>query len=324
MNTEETKTPHITQQLFTELFRPKTVDQAIILPRIRDDVNRGLTTNILFAGSPGSGKTSLTRILSEGYAVLEINASLERGIDIIRDKVTAFASQSSLWGGEEKLKVIVLEECDGLTIDAWAALRATIEKYHKTVRFIANCNYLDKIPEPIQSRFNVVVIDPINKEEENWLFTAYVERIKYILNYFKVTYTEETVQQFVRGCFPDMRSIITKIQQLYNRGCKELTPDMLSSTYDCSDLFNLIVSAPDPMNNYKKLITEYSNKSDEAIIAIGKSFPDYIMTVTPQHINKLPLILIATAEYNAMLATSIDKFVTLLGLVYKLQMIINQ
>ena len=244
------------------MFRPQTLDQAIILPRIRDDVNKGITQQLLLCGSAGCGKSSITRILSKGYDVLEINASLERGIDIIRDKVIAFASQSSLFGGTEKLKVIVLEECDGLTFDAWSALRATIEKYHKTVRFIANCNYIDKIPEPIQSRFNVIIMDPINKDEETWLFNAYVERVKYILNYFKVVYTEENVQQFVRGCFPDMRSIITKIQQLYNRGCKELTADMLSTTYDCSDLFNLIVSKPDPLNNYKKLITEYNNKDN--------------------------------------------------------------
>ena len=120
-----------------------------------------------------------------------------------------------------------------------------------------------------------------------------------------------------------MRSILTKIQQLYNRGCKELTPDMLSSTYDCSELFNLIVSSTDPLTNYKKLISDYNNKAEEAVLAIGKSFPDFLITVHPEYVNKLPLILIATAEYNSMLATSIDKFVTLLGLVYKLQMIIH-
>lgn len=315
---------HITQQLFTELFRPKTLDQAIILPRISDDLSKGLTTNILLQGSPGSGKTSITRILSNGYEVLEINASLERGIDTIRDKVVAFASQSSLFGGEEKLKVIVLEECDGLTFDAWAALRATIEKYYKTVRFIANCNYIDKIPEPIQSRFNVICIDPVNKNEEEWLFNAYTERIKYILNHFKVVYTEENIKQFIKGSFPDMRSLITKIQQLYNRGCKELTPDMLSSTYDCSELFKLIVGKPDPVNNYKKIIGDYNNKAEDAVLSIGKDFPDYIMNICPQYVNKLPLILIAIAEYNSMLAISIDKVVTLLGLIYKLQLIIQQ
>ena len=321
---ENNSEQHITQKLFTEVFRPQSLEQAIILPRIREELSKGLTYNILIEGSAGSGKTSLTRILSKGYSVLEINASLENGIDTIRDKVINFASQSSLFGGEEKLKVIVLEECDGLTLEAWKALRATIEKYHKTVRFIANCNYIDKIPDPIKSRFNVISINPLNNEEEQYLFNAYLERIKYILNYFKVSYTEEDVISFVRSSFPDMRALITKVQQLYNRGCKSLTKDMLANSYDCSEIFKLIINTPDPVNNYKTLIANWSNKPDEAILAIGKEFPDYIITVVPEYINKLPLILIATAEFNSMLATSIDKFVTLLGLIYKLQIIIHQ
>ena len=268
--------------------------------------------------------TSLTRILSKGYNVLEINASLENGIDTIRDKVINFASQSSLFGGEEQLKVIVLEECDGLTIEAWKALRATIEKYHKTVRFIGNCNYIDKIPDPIKSRFNVIVIDPLSNEEEQYLFNGYLERIKYILDYFKISYSEDDIISFVKSSFPDMRTLLTKIQQLYNRGCKELTKDMLANSYDCSELFKLIINTPDPVGNYKQLVAEWSTKPEEAILAIGKDFPDYIITVKPELINKLPYILINTAEYNAMLSQSIDKFVTLLGLVFKLQVIINQ
>lgn len=267
--------------------------------------------------------TTLTRILTKGYQTLEINASLENGIDTIRDKVIGFASQSSLFGGDEQMKVIVLEECDGLTMEAWKALRATIEKYHNTVRFVANCNYIDKIPEPIQSRFSVISIDPITKEEEEFLFNGYLERVKYILTKFGIEYKDSDVTSFVRGCFPDMRSILNKIQNLYNRGCKVLSKEMLASSYDCSELFKIITSKPDAIANYKQLIADWSNKADDAVLAIGKEFPDFILTTCPQYSAKLPLILIATAEYNSMLATSIDKFVTLLGLVFKLQMIIN-
>lgn len=481
----ENNEQHVTQKLFTEILRPQTLDQAIIVPRIREDLSKGLTMNILLQGTQGSGKclgynekidiyvtkgiyekyfnsfdkeiqkhdvkvnisigdlfkslnidndiyegvqtvsdniyiqntdnilvaiqgfvkkkvtlvkytfdngnelicsdkhlvindknetvkisdtdkirhmydgvitkikeeyigegtaydiaiptphlyftsngiihhnTTLTRILTKGYQTLEINASLENGIDTIRDKVIGFASQSSLFGGNEQIKVIVLEECDGLTIEAWKALRATIEKYHNTVRFVANCNYIDKIPEPIQSRFSVISIDPVTKEEEDYLFNGYLERVKYILTKFSITYTDENVTAFVRSCFPDMRSILNKIQNLYNRGCKVLSKEMLASSYDCSELFKLIVSAPDPVANYKQLVSDWSTKADDAVLAIGKDLPDFILTTCPQYSAKLPLILITTAEYNSMLATSIDKFVTLLGLVFKLQMLIN-
>ena len=162
------------QQLFTELFRPKTLDQAVIVPRIRQELEKGLIDSILLFGTQGAGKTTLTRILAaECDDPLYINASLERGIDTIREKIITYASSSSLWGGEEKLKVVILEECDNLTNDAWSALRATIEQFNRTTRFIGNCNYIEKIPEPIQSRFNCIPIDPINQEEETYLLNGF-------------------------------------------------------------------------------------------------------------------------------------------------------
>lgn len=324
-NNTTTKAP-VTSKLYTEIFRPQTLEQAVIVPRIREELNKGLIDNVMFSGTPGAGKSTLTRIMCKNvdpHNILEINASLERGIDTIREQVMQFCSSSSLFAGAEQFKVVVLEECDGLTYDAWASLRALIEKYHKTVRFIANCNYVDKVPEPIQSRFNVIVIDPLNNDEEQYLFNGYVERLKYILDYLHISYTQENIEIFVKNSFPDMRSLIKKVQQLVTRGCSELSPDMLSSTFDCSQLFNLILSKPDPWANYKALVGEWSNKADDAILNIGKQFPEYLNTVAPQYIAKLPVILIAIAEYNSMLATSIDKFVTLLGLVFKLQLIIN-
>ena len=238
------------QQLFTELFRPKTLDQAVIVPRIRQELEKGLIDSILLFGTQGAGKTTLTRILaSECDDPLYINASLERGIDTIREKIITYASSSSLWGGEEKLKVVILEECDNLTNDAWSALRATIEQFNRTTRFIGNCNYIEKIPEPIQSRFNCIPIDPINQEEETYLLNGFTERTKLILNACHITYKDEDVEKFVMADFPDMRTIIKKIQQLYTRGITELTPETLGTTFDCGQLFNIINSRILNLNN---------------------------------------------------------------------------
>lgn len=311
-------------QLFTELFRPKTLEQAIIVPRIREELSKGLVDNLLIAGKPGTGKTTLTRILaSYGADPLFINASLERGIDTIREKVVQYASTSSLFDGDEQLKVVVLEECDNLTNDAWASLRATIEQFHRSVRFIANCNYIDKVPEPIQSRFNVIPIEPVNKEEEEYLFHAYCERAKLILGACHIKFTDDIIEKFISVDFPDMRSIIKKIQQLYTRGVSELSQESLGASFDCSEIFNIIMTPGNTWDNYKLLSTNWSNNADDAMLMIGKQFPNYLQTVYPDKINKLPLVILALSEYDAQLATAIDKFVVLLALVYKLQQIMN-
>lgn len=268
--------------------------------------------------------TTLTRIMADyGAEPMYINASMERGIDIIREKVIGYASSSSLFDGEEQMKVVVLEECDNLTADAWMSLRATIETYHRTTRFIANCNYIERIPEPIQSRFNCIPIEPINQEEETFLFNGYVERAKLILNACKITFADEDVQKFVRADFPDMRSIIKKIQQLYTRGVSQLTAETLGTTFDCSELFSIIMQPTNSWENYKTLVGNWSTKAEDAMLMIGQQFPTYVQTVCPQKINKLPLIILAIAEYDAQLSNAIDKFVVLLALVYKLQMIMN-
>lgn len=313
-------------QLFTEIFRPKTLDQAVIVPRIRRELEKGLNNSILFYGKPGSGKSTLTRILASGYDVLEINASLERGIDTIREQVITFASSASLFDdGNKKLKIIVLEECDGLSQDAQNSLRAIVEKFYKNVRFLANCNYIEKLQEPLLSRFNVIPIEPIDKEEETYLFNEYVKRAGQILKYLKISYTDESLNVFVKNNFPDMRSIIKKIQQLHVRQATELTSDMLSATFDCSELFKMIFTTqPNAWENYKSLVADWSTKADEAILEIGKNFCEYLHTVAPQKDGKIPQAIIIIAEHQNMLANAIDKFIVLESLVFKLQYLMLQ
>ena len=110
-------------------------------PRVRAELSKGLVTNIiLYSSTPGTGKTSIARILTDGYDVLKLNGSSENGIDTIRNQVVSFATTMSLEDGAEKIKVIYLDEGDGLSAQAWDALRETIEHYANSVRFIMTCN----------------------------------------------------------------------------------------------------------------------------------------------------------------------------------------
>lgn len=312
-----------TQELFTEKLRPKTLEQALIVPRIREELSKGLVDNVLFYGPAGSGKTVLSRILTYSHPYLEINASLERGIDTIRERVLTFASSSSLIDGEHKLKVILLEECDAMTQDAWNSLRALIEKYHNNVRFVANCNYIEKIPEPIKSRFNCIPIAPINSDEEKYLFNLYIERVSLILKSLKINAQPDVIKKFVEKDFPDMRSIIKKIQQFTTRGISELNEEIISTTFEGTQLFDIILLGNDPWTNYQNIVGEWGNKAEDGVIEIGKRFPEYLKAKSPEKINKLPLIIIACAEAQDQLTKVTDKLIVLLALAYKIQMILN-
>lgn len=310
-------------KLFTEMLRPTELDQIILPRRIYDEVSKGLTSNFLFHGPAGTGKTTLTRVLSKGYDTLTINGSEENGIDVIRDKILSFCATYSLVDSQE-IKVVVFEEGDGLTTESWKALRAVIEKYSDSVRFIINCNYTEKIPEPILSRLNVIAVYPINEEEREFVFKSYENRIKSLLRHVKISYTDEAVREFVKMDFPDMRSLYNKIQSLHVREASELSKDSLTSSYDFGDVFSLACDpGSDPWENYKLLVSNYTTNADDVIIAFGKSFPEYLRINKPEYIRALPLIVIAIADHQQNLSTVPDKFITLLSLIYKTQTILK-
>jgi len=160
-------------EIWTEKYRPKEFSDVLgndmIVKRVEDLVNSKNIPHLMFAGPAGTGKSSLSLIivrkLFDDYwrqNYLELNASDERGIDVIREKVKNFARIKSFSGS---FKIIFLDEADALTRDAQHALRRTMENYTKTCRFIISCNYLNKIIDPIQSRCSVFRFNLIPKEK---------------------------------------------------------------------------------------------------------------------------------------------------------------
>jgi replication factor C small subunit len=155
--------------MWTEKYRPQTFDEVrghkAIVERLRAFVAQRNMPHLLLAGPAGVGKTSLSLVVAKALYgdawkqnFLELNASDERGIDVVRHKVKDFARTRSL--GE-----IYLDESDALTRDAQQALRRTMEMYTRTCRFILSCNYSSKILDPIQSRCAVFHFKPLNKED---------------------------------------------------------------------------------------------------------------------------------------------------------------
>lgn len=166
--------------------------------------------HLLFSGPPGVGKTAAAiSIVKEIYGdtwrnnFIELNASDERGIDIIRHKVKDFARMAPL--GNADFKVIFLDEADALTNDAQSALRRTMERYSATTRFILSCNYSSKIIEPIQSRCAVYRFKPLSG-------AAVAKRIRYIAEQEGLTMTDGGMQAIEYVAGGDMRKAINALQ----------------------------------------------------------------------------------------------------------------
>ncbi|HKZ60135.1 MAG TPA: replication factor C small subunit [Candidatus Thermoplasmatota archaeon] len=162
------------KEVWIEKYRPRkladVVGQADITERLQAYVKQGNLPHLLFAGRAGVGKTTCAIALArELYGekawhmnFQEFNASDERGIDVVREKIKDFARTAPI--GDAQFKIIFLDEADALTSDAQAALRRTMEKYTRTCRFVLSCNYSSKIIEPIQSRCAVFRFRPVSKE----------------------------------------------------------------------------------------------------------------------------------------------------------------
>ena len=194
--------------LWIEKYRSQTLQQYIgndaIKARIADCIANNDIPHLIFAGSAGTGKTTLAKLIVKNIQCdyLYINASDENGIDTIRDKVKGFASTASF----QPIKVVILDEADFLTQPAQAALRNLIEEYSAYTRFILTCNYVERLIEPLQSRCELHMLKPPTKG-------AVAKHIcTNILDVESVTYDVQDVVKVINEFYPDIRSVIKVLQ----------------------------------------------------------------------------------------------------------------
>ena len=313
------------QELLTEKLRPKELKHMILPERIRSSFVNGLQQNVLLAGSPGSRKTSMAKILMSERPSLFINVSDESSVETIRTKISDFCSTVSILDGKNNMKVVVLDEFDGASEQFYKALRGTIEKYAKGTRFVATCNYINKIPDAIKSRFETYEFDPISKEEELEIKEQWKERVGRILNAISIEHSEETLGVFTKKYFPDMRSALNTIQRWSIDGVKKLSKEKINEVFwDYEEIFNLIFTEPSPIKNYQLIVGQYSGKTDEVMAALGSDFIRWIQEKKSEKASMVPGVIITVAKYQAERNQVIDPVVSLLALIFTLQQMANK
>lgn len=311
--------------LFTEKYRPKNLEDLILPDRVMSKFKDGISQNMLLAGSPGTGKTSTAKAIVKQFDLpyIYINASTDTSVDVIRTRITDFCSTMSILDDKGKFKVVILDEVDGVSDQFFKALRATMEQFASNSRFIATCNYVNKIPDPILSRFEVINFD-FDKSEESELTKKYIRRVYDICGKEEMTIEKPALVEFVKRNFPDLRSTLNKLQGYKTQGTSNITTDdvkKFNSVY--KDVFELIFNQMDPIANYKHLVGEYSNRVDDVLQTLGEEFIEYIQSEKPQNARHIPQIAICVAEHQAQRTLVIDPVITLLSCVYRIQEIVK-
>ena len=193
--------------LLVEKYRPTNLDNYVgnesIKKSISSYIGQNDIQNLIFYGPAGTGKTTLAKLIVKNIECdhLYINASDERGIETIRDKVSGFASTMSF----KPLKVVILDEADFLTIQAQASLRNVIETFSRTTRFILTCNFIERIIDPLQSRCQTLKVVPPNK----------LDILKHLVKIVKrenISTVEDDLRIIVNNNYPDVRKMLNTIQ----------------------------------------------------------------------------------------------------------------
>jgi len=312
------------QELLTEKLRPKELKHMILPQRISNIFLNGLGHNVLLSGSPGCGKTTLAKILALPFPHLFINVSDESSVDTIRNKINEFCSSMSVLDGKSSKKIVVLDEFDGASDQFYKALRGTIEKFASNTRFVATCNYMNKIPEAIQSRFEVIDFNPIDSSEETALKDEWKSRIKIILAKIGISIDDDSLETFQKNYYPDFRSALNRIQTWMIEGVKEVDSQKIKEFgWSYEDLYKMIVESKDPVKNYQILVGEYSGKVDDIMSALGNEFIDWIIGNRPELSRIIPAVIILVASHQAQRVQVIDPMISLLSLFCSIQKLIE-
>ena len=297
--------------IWVEKYRPKTIDDCILPENIKktfsEFLNKGEIPNMLLAGPPGVGKTTVAKALCNELEVdyYVINGSDEgRFLDTVRNNAKNFASTVSL-SSEAKHKVIIIDEADNTGNDVQLLLRAFIEEFAGNCRFIFTCNYKNKILEPLHSRCAVVEFGIKGKEKQT-IAAEFFKRLNYILEQEKVEADKKVLVQLINKHFPDWRRVLNECQR-YSVGGK-IDSGILAAFSDVAvnDLVKNLKTKNFP--EVRKWVV--ANMDNDSGVLLRRIYDALYESLVP---STIPAAVLIIAKYQYQIAFVADQEINLLA-----------
>jgi len=283
--------------LWVEKYRPKIVEDTILPADLKKTfqqfVNQKEVPNLILAGGPGVGKTTIAKAMLDelGCSYIVINGSMNGNIDTLRNEIKNFASTVSFVGGR---KYVILDEADYLNPQSTQpALRNFMEEYSNNCGFILTCNFLNRIIAPLHSRCSVIQFKIIASDKPK-LATQFFKRVEGILQNEKVEYESKVVAELIKKHFPDWRRVLNELQRYSATG--KIDSGLLSNATEVTMKTLLTAIGEKDFTTMRKWVVD--NLDNESSVLFRNFFDHAIDYFTPESVPQL-VVLLGDYQYKS-------------------------
>ncbi len=273
----------IDSSIWVERYRPQTIQDVIapieVISFLEKAKERGVTSNLIFYGPYGTGKTTVALALCKELEAdyIHINGSIDTSINDVRYKVETFATSNTIFGNKDKLKIVIMDECDRMSDQAQDSLKGLIELTSKKCRYIFISNHIEKVNGGLLSRTQEFPFG-VNESQKKMLIKGYFGRVKAILDNEEVKYDPKILAQFIVSKYPDFRKILGELQKfadaygeinenIFDLQDESITTDLITAMKEMKvDAVRKIVSTIDPIGFYITIYIDMKELIDKSSI----------------------------------------------------------
>lgn len=307
--------------LFWYKYQPRSLNTIILLPRIRELIDKGLDLNVIFySDSAGTGKSTLARILCKDADFIEFNSSQDTSVEILRNEVETFCKTLNPFkrGAE---KIVFFDEFDGVSDQFQKAMKGVSDRY-RHVRFILTTNHIEEIDDKILSRFTRIDFTPKNKEEIDYLNVMYLKYLKAIVKKINLALTEDELKKIITINFPDLRSAVQKIQEISISQNKTDLSNITASAFE--DIFNFLTDGKNNVQeNWLFVMNNFQDRPLELMKTLGRPFLSHLIEHSID-IKKQAIMLNLQKNYNSEYNNTLDPILHLISYITDIKDVLKQ